>query len=213
MKDAGDEAGSLLDESRCRRGALLQDFAAPGRDAAGNAIGCFAFLRLRPANLILCFCLALSACGFQLRGQQTLPFETLYIAGDPSSTFIAEMQRFVRGGTGTEIVDRPEDAEAILQIFNEVREKTILSLSGAGRVREFEIRYRVLFSLRDAKENILIPNGEIVLDRDYTFNDTQVLAKEQEEAALFRDMQTDAVRQLLRRLRAVDGPSAAPGKG
>ncbi len=164
------------------------------------------------AAFVIVFCLALSACGFQLRGQQTLPFDTLYIAGDPSSAFIAEMQRAVSGATGTEIVDRPEDAEAILQIFNEVREKTILSLSGAGRVREFEIRYRVLFSLRDAKEKILIPNGEIVLDRDYTFDDTQVLAKEQEEAALFRDMQSDAVRQLLRRLRAVDG-SAAPPKG
>lgn len=160
---------------------------------------------------VLCLCLALTACGFQLRGQQTLPFDKLYIAGDPSSTFIADMQRVVQGGTETQIVDRSEDADAILQIFSEAREKTILSLSGAGRVREFEIRYRVLFNLRDAKQNILIPNGEVVLKRDYTYDDTQVLAKEQEEAALFRDMQSDAVRQLLRRLRAVDG-SLMPAK-
>ncbi|MBC7945730.1 MAG: hypothetical protein H7X91_10815 [Burkholderiales bacterium] len=191
---------------------LLHDFAGRRGDSRSDERKNSAFFRLRP-YLILGLCLALSSCGFHLRGQQTLPFDTLYIAGDPSSAFIAEMQRVVRGGTGTEIVDRPEDAEAILQIFNEVREKTILSLSGSGRVREFEIRYRVLFSLRDAKENILIPNGEIVLDRDYTFNDTQILAKEQEEAALFRDMQSDAVRQLLRRLRAVEGLPVTPAKG
>jgi len=33
-----------------------------------------------------------------------------------------------------------------------------------------------------------------------TYDDTLVLAKESEEALLFRDMRTDAVRQMLRRL-------------
>lgn len=149
-------------------------------------------------------CALLVACGFQLRGRQDLPFDTLYIAGDPNSPFVAEMRRVVDAGSDTRVVETPEAAQAVLQIAGEARERNILSLSGAGRVREFEIRYRVSFNLRDAKGRVLIPNGEIVLDRDYTFSDTQVLAKEQEEAALFRDMQSDAVRQLMRRLSAVD---------
>ncbi|MBI2295534.1 MAG: hypothetical protein HYU76_05770, partial [Betaproteobacteria bacterium] len=47
-----------------------------------------------------------------------------------------------------------------------------------------------------------IPASEIVLKRDYSFNDEQALSKESEEALLFRDMRNDAVQQLVRRLQA-----------
>ena len=41
-----------------------------------------------------------------------------------------------------------------------------------------------------------------MLKRDISFNDAEVLAKEAEEALLYRDMQLDAVQQLVRRLQA-----------
>jgi len=49
----------------------------------------------------------------------------------------------------------------------------------------------------------LIAPTEIVQQRDISFNESAVLAKEAEEALLYRDMQTDIVQQLLRRLAAV----------
>ena len=149
----------------------------------------------------------LNACGFHLRGQADLPFTTLYILPAEGSAFTTELRRVIESGTQTRLVNRPEDAQATLHIVNESREKSILSLSSAGRVREFQLRYRISFRLFDKDRRDWIPASEILLKRDFTFNDTQLLAKETEEAMLFRDMQSDAVQQLVRRLRAVKVPS------
>jgi LPS-assembly lipoprotein len=151
---------------------------------------------------LLAAALALAACGFQLRGAATLPFGSLYVQAAPTSPFAVQFKRTVRVGGGTRIVERPEEAEAILQILSELQEKQILSLGGTGRVREFELRYRVSFRLTDAKNREHIPATEIVLKRDFSFNDEQALSKEAEEALLYRDMRNDAVQQLVRRLQA-----------
>jgi LPS-assembly lipoprotein len=153
--------------------------------------------------LVVSLALLLSACGFHLRGQADLPFSTLYVDGDQNSSFVNELERAISAGSNTQLVDQAAQAEAVLQILSETREKKILSLSGGGRVREFQLNYRVAFRLHDSKGGDLIPNSEIALKRDISFSDTQVLAKESEEALLYRDMQSDAVQQILRRLRAV----------
>ena len=118
------------------------------------------------------------------------------------SPFALQVKRAVLSGSGTKIIDRPEEAEAILQILQELQEKEILSLGAGGRVREFQLRYRVQFRLTDDKNREHIPASEIVLRRDYSFNDEQVLSKESEELLLYRDMRSDAVYQLVRRLQA-----------
>jgi LPS-assembly lipoprotein len=148
-------------------------------------------------------CFFLAACGFQLRGQATLPFETLYIsfpAGNPIGT---DLRRFVEAGTSTRLVQDPKDAQATLEVISAVNERQIMSVSGGGRVREFELRYRVSFRLTDAKGVELIPTNEIALRRILPFTDAQVVAKEGEEAMLVREMQSDAAAQILRRLEAV----------
>jgi len=144
----------------------------------------------------------LSACGFQLRGAAMLPFSTMYVQAAPSSAFAIQLKRAVQAGSATRVTERPEEAEVVLQITTELQEKQILSLGGGGRVREFQLRYRVGFRLTDAKNREHIPATEIVLRRDYSFNDEQALSKESEEALLFRDMRNDAVQQLVRRLQA-----------
>lgn len=157
--------------------------------------------------LLAGFCLAVTACGFHLRGQATFPFESLYINAADTSGFATELKRAVHAGSNTRLSDNPKDAQAILQVVNEVREKLILSLSGGGTVREFELRLHITFRLQDNKGQDWIPQTEIVLKRDFSFNDTQVLAKDSEEALLYKDMQSDAVQQVMRRLSAVKVPS------
>ena len=99
------------------------------------------------------------------------------------------------------VVGRQADAEVGLIILSDTREKSILSLSGAGRAQEYELRERVSFRIVTAKEPDL-PASEIVTQRTISFNDAQVLAKESEESLLSRDMENDTVQQLLRRLQA-----------
>ena len=152
--------------------------------------------------IMLTAALLLSACGFQLRGADQLPFNTIFIQAAPTSQFATQMRRAVRAGNVTRLTDAPEQAEVILQIVNELQEKQILSLSGGGRVSEYQLRYRVFFRLTDAKNREHIPASEIVLRRDYSYSDSQALSAESEEALLYRDMRSDAVRQLVRRLQS-----------
>jgi LPS-assembly lipoprotein len=143
-------------------------------------------------------CLTLAACGFHLRGQATLPFETMYISG--SQAFSTQLARALRTGSGTRIVSSAKEAQVTLQISNEQYERVILSLSGSGRVRELQLRYRVSYRLTDRDNQELAPTSEVQLKRDITYSDTDVLGKEQEEALLNRDMRNDAVQQVVRRL-------------
>ena len=156
-----------------------------------------------PAVLLIALFLvamSLSACGFQLRGQAAIPYQALFIETTGYSLFANDLERAIRSGSKTRVVRNREQAQAILKIAGEAREKRILSLSTGGKVREFELRYRVAYRLVDQAGNDLAPAGEIDLRRDMTYDDTQVLAKESEEIFLYKDMKTDAVQQMLRRL-------------
>ena len=148
--------------------------------------------------LVLVGVLGLGACGFQLRGDASLPFESLYIEG--GQDIVVDLQRAIRP-TATKVTDSAKDAEAVLQITGESREKRILGLTSAGRVSEFRLLYRVNFKVAGKAGDLLSPQ-QIELRRDITFNDSQTLAKESEEGLLYRDMQADAVQQIIRRMSA-----------
>src|SRR5215203_1605066 len=91
-----------------------------------------------PSSVLLAAAtLLLASCGFHLRGQADLPFESMYIIGSP--TFATPLSRAVRAGSKTRITTDPKEADVTLQILGEARERSILSLSGAGRVQELQL--------------------------------------------------------------------------
>jgi LPS-assembly lipoprotein len=141
----------------------------------------------------------LAACGFHLRGQAELPFETLYIPG--ANPLAVELRRNVTAASKTRLADSPGKAQAVLGFTEEARDKVILTFTSAGKVNEYRLRYRVGFRVTDSKGmQVFMPTSEILLTRDMSYNDAQVIAKENEEQLLFRDMQTDMVQQIMRRL-------------
>ncbi|MFA7292285.1 MAG: LPS assembly lipoprotein LptE [Rhodocyclaceae bacterium] len=158
---------------------------------------------------LVCIALLLSACGFQLRGAYTLPYESLHIALPDGSVIGAGLKRQIRAGGGTRIVDTREEAQGSFQQVTDLRERQILSLSTAGRVREVRLRYRYTYRVIDSKGRELVPSTGVELTRDVTYDDSAVLAKEQEELLLWRDMETDLIQQLLRRLAAIK-PAVLP---
>ena len=158
---------------------------------------------------LICIALLLSACGFQLRGAYTLPYESLHIALPDGSVIGAGLKRQIRAGGGTRIVDTREEAQGSFQQVTDLRERQILSLSTAGRVREVRLRYRYTYRVIDPKGRELVPSTGVELTRDVTYDDSAVLAKEQEELLLWRDMETDLIQQLLRRLSAIK-PAVLP---
>jgi LPS-assembly lipoprotein len=155
--------------------------------------------------LALALAAAVGGCGFHLRGSVGLPFETLYIPN--AKTGIAlDLRRNIEAGTNAKIVDEPKAADAVLELTGENRERIILSLSGTGRVSEYRLRYSVRYRVHDGKGSEYVPSTLVQLFRDMTYDDSQILAKEGEEQLLFRDMQSDMVQQVLRRLASVEKP-------
>lgn len=145
----------------------------------------------------------LAGCGFHLRGSVAVPFDTLYIPNAKSGIAL-ELKRNIEAGTSVKVVDDPKTADAVLELAGENREKIILSLTGTGRVREFRLRYSVNYRVHDGKGTNFVPTTLVQLTRDVTYNDSDILAKESEEQLLFRDMQSDMVQQVMRRLAAVE---------
>jgi LPS-assembly lipoprotein len=150
----------------------------------------------------LALALLLAGCGFQLRGQAELPFDTLHIDGPAGSQVTTQLRRYVRSGSNVRLVDEPKEAKATLQVLSEHREKQILSLSTAGRVSEYALNYRVSFRVYDKTGNLIEPTT-VSLRRAISFSDSQAIQRESEELLLYRDMQNDAVQQIMRRLEAV----------
>lgn len=158
------------------------------------------------AGATLLLALALSACGFQLRGsngQYHMPFQSIYLGFSDTSPLGTELKRNLRGGDAVVVVTDPAKAEARFDVLSETRGKSILSLNSQGRVREYLLTYTLVFRVRDAGNAELLGATDISLKRSIAFNESQVLAKESEEALLYRDMQTDLVQQILRRLAAI----------
>ena len=152
---------------------------------------------LRVFSLVLAVWV-LSGCGFQLRGAYTLPYQSIYVAsGD--SVVGAGLKRQIRASGGT-VVDKADEAQASFLTVGEWRDTIILSLSSSGRVREKRLRYRYAYRVTDDKGRDLLPQSYVELTRDVTYSDSATLAKTQEEELLWRDMETDLVQQLMRRL-------------
>jgi len=151
--------------------------------------------------------LTLCACGFQLRGAgkftNFLPFKTIYLGFSESSSLGAELKRHIRAIGATQVVDSAQAAQAVLEVISESREKVVLSLNTQGRVREYTLYYKLNFRVKESQGQVLLAPTEIVVKRDISFNEAQVIAKEREEELLYRDMQSDLVQQILRRLAAI----------
>lgn len=157
-------------------------------------------MRLMKSPIILALALLLAACGFHLRGEARMPFKTLYIeAANPGSLLIGELQRNLEANH-VHLVKKVGQADVVLNIASDVPEKQILTLGGSGRVTEFQLRYRVSLRAYDSEQREWLPADELLLSRDFSYDDAQILAKESEEALLYQSMRSDMVQQIVRRL-------------
>lgn len=142
----------------------------------------------------------LTACGFHLRQPSPIAFKTVQIKG---TTLINSALKKSLQEQGVKVVTEAEDAELQLELIKEENEQRILSLSGTGVVREYELYYRVQYRTKLAGEATwtlpIIMEGR----RDYTYNDANLLAKQAEQKLLSESMQTDVLNGIMRRLSAL----------
>ncbi len=153
--------------------------------------------------IVAALVLLIDGCGFQLRGSQTLPVERLFLALPVNSPIGAEITRVVRASTNASVVQDRKDAQAIVELLGEQREREVLSINAQGRAREYQLRLRTTFRVVDQEGTELIAPTSLIARRDISFNESELLAKESEEALLYRDMQSDLVRQIVNRLQGI----------
>ncbi|ACD17770.1 MULTISPECIES: LPS-assembly lipoprotein LptE [Paraburkholderia] len=159
---------------------------------------------------LACSVLMLTACGFQLRGQQNYAFKRLYISGG-SAAAGARLARIVEGGSDTVVVTSIANADATLQI-TEGRGIGTLTLNSLGVVEEYQLNLNMNYSLTAKDGTLLIPPSVIALNRAMTYSDQFSQAKASESNILFDDMERDAIDQLTRRLAVVRSMHPAPGE-
>jgi len=158
----------------------------------------------RQIGLALLLTGLLGGCGFKLRGSQHFAFTRIAVNPHPGGRVAQELRRVLAGVVQVLGADEPvKQAQVLLQVLSEGQEKVVVGINSSGQVRELQLRLRVKFSLTTPQGQDLIAGDEIVQQRDISYNESAALAKETEEALLYRDMQNDIVQQILRRLAVV----------
>ncbi len=158
--------------------------------------------------IIACMCLMLAACGYQLQRYNQLPAEmqlTYLQAGDHHSLFYRQLRRAL-DDAGITLTDGPSQAMATLVIRNDDTGQRLVTVSAQNQPLEFEVFYEVSFLVR-SKDRELLPMQDISVMRDYTYDQTIVLGKRQEEEILREALVRDLVRRVLRSLNSIGNGS------
>jgi LPS-assembly lipoprotein len=144
--------------------------------------------------------LLLAACGFELRGEPSVGMHALFLSASVPSTVIGEVKRILLTSP-THVVADPKDGEASLRIITESREKTVFTVTGTGRVYEYQLRLSVSYELTvTGREEPVIAPTEVVATRLITYNESAPTAKDAEEQLLYKDMQADIASRILRQV-------------
>ena len=151
--------------------------------------------------------IGLSGCGYKLRQAPKFAFDSVRIAGNESTPVSRELRSALLAN-GLQVLTTASPAagapaQVVLTVVTDQRERVAVGQTAAGQVRELQLRTRFTFRLRTAADKELIEDTELLLERDLSFSETAVLSKDAEEALLYRDMATDLVQQVVRRLAAV----------
>lgn len=145
----------------------------------------------------------LTACGFQLRSAPQLSFRRIYLGGSINPDLMGDIRNAFTADAGLTVVAAPEQAEVVVTLSSLVRDKQTLTLNAQGLVSQYLLSLRMSFRASDATGNELLPPTAAAVTRQFNYSDAQILAKQQEEQQLYRDMQQELVLQMLRRLSAI----------
>lgn len=145
----------------------------------------------------------LAGCGFELRRPPQLNFQSIALSGfAPRSPLAEELKRSL--SQRVQVLDNSAQAQVVLQAMTDLREKSVVASTSAAQVREFQLRMKFNFRATTPGGRELIGPVELLLTRDLSYSEAAALAKEQEEADLYREMQGDVVAQVMRRLASIN---------
>ena len=152
---------------------------------------------------LLLSCCVLSACGFHLRELETsLPFSSLTVIGDSDAA--RSLRYSLRERSGVKVLD--SGGQVVIAVESEDFDKSILALTGAGKVAEYLLHYRVRYSVHDAAGHVLVEPTLFGQIGDLPYNDQTSLASESEQTRLLQYLRGQAIDAILRRVATLKPP-------
>jgi len=145
--------------------------------------------------------LMITSCGFHLRGMTEISFKTVSLEGKELS-FIKNLKKTLTSNK-VAIVLPTENPELRVELLSEESEKRILSLSGQGLVREFEIFYRVRYRVKTVDSETWSQENILETRRDFTYSDSNLIGKEEEERQLNESMRNEAITNLFNQIQLI----------
>lgn len=142
-----------------------------------------------------------SGCGFHLRGAVEYPpsMQRTFIDGSLTSPVVRDL-RLNLEASGVHVAETAQAAGATLRILAESFDRRVLSVQSNAQVSEYELIYRVRFSVTRADGVVLLAPQEVQVNREYRYDPNQVLGATSEESILQQEMQRDVTQLILRRL-------------
>ncbi len=148
----------------------------------------------------------LGACGFHLRGAVDVPesLRNVYVTGEnPRSPIVMNLQRSMRA-SGVELSSSAATAPYTVYISNEHEEKRSISVDEQAAAAEFQLRHYISFELRDPKGSPLVGPDQLISERVFVNDITNVVGKRDEERLIREEMRRQLAGQIMRRYQALD---------
>ncbi len=151
--------------------------------------------------ITLIILLMITSCGFHMRGMTETSFKTISLEGKELS-FTKNLKKILNSNK-VAIVLPSENPELRVELIGEESEKRILSLSGQGLVREYEIFYRVRYRIKTTESETWGQENTLETRRDFTFSDANLIGKEEEERQLNESMRNEAIANLFNQIQLI----------
>ena len=145
--------------------------------------------------------IVITSCGFHLRGMTEISYKTISLEGKELS--LTKNLKKILNTNKVAIVSSTENPELRVEFLSEESEKRILSLSGQGLVREFEIFYRVRYRIKTSDSEIWSQENIIETRKDFTYSDSNLIGKEEEERQLMETMRIEAITSLFNQIQVI----------
>jgi LPS-assembly lipoprotein len=145
--------------------------------------------------------LVIASCGFHMRGMTEISFKAISLEGKELS-FSKNLKKMLNTNK-VAIVSPTENPELRVELLSEESEKRILSLSGQGLVREFEIFYRVRYRIKTTDSEIWSQENVVEIRKDFTYSDSNLIGKEEEERQLSEAMRNEAITNLFNQIQLI----------
>lgn len=173
------------------------------------------WIRTSQGLLLLALMAAVSSCGFHPRGSVTELTDpgSIFVDTSRDLTISADLRAALRDRAFTLAANRDE-AEILLRVTSEEQKQRVVSLKSTGRISELELSHAVDLLVAesiDGQPPVYASDkvaNRIEVRREYTYDETGVLGKENEARILRVEMRDELVRQIILRTIASLAPSS-----